>query len=124
MENYANLQAEDYRLDCRQVRDYLALFSRQLLSLEQQELPEEIGAAPADAEAAEVPATLPGKYIRSRQDVILLLDQVLDYFQNYEPSHPAPFLFDVHKMIGMDFATIVEELLPESLASLNQLSGK
>ena len=59
MENYANLQAEDYRLDCRQVRDYLALFSRQLLSLEQQELPEEIGAAPADAEAAEVPATLP-----------------------------------------------------------------
>lgn len=59
VENYANLQAEDYRLDCRQVRDYLALFSRQLLSLEQQELPEEIGAAPADAEAAEVPATLP-----------------------------------------------------------------
>ncbi|MDP8730014.1 type VI secretion system protein TssA [Serratia marcescens] len=125
VENYANLQAEDYRLDCRQVRDYLALFSRQLLSLEQQELPEEIGAAPADAEAAEVPATLPGKYIRSRQDVILLLDQVLDYFQNYEPSHPAPILIRrSQKMIGMDFATIVEELLPESLASLNQLSGK
>ncbi|EPH2851457.1 type VI secretion system ImpA family N-terminal domain-containing protein [Serratia nevei] len=125
VENYANLQAEDYRLDCRQVRDYLALFSRQLLSLEQQELPEEIGAAPADAEAAEVPATLTGKYIRSRQDVILLLDQVLDYFQNYEPSHPAPILIRrSQKMIGMDFATIVEELLPESLASLNQLSGK
>ncbi|MGS4251767.1 type VI secretion system protein TssA [Serratia marcescens] len=125
VENYANLQAEDYRLDCRQVRDYLALFSRQLLSLNQQELPEEIGAAPADAEAAEAPATLPGKYIRSRQDVILLLDQVLDYFQNYEPSHPAPILIRrSQKMIGMDFATIVEELLPESLASLNQLSGK
>lgn len=125
VENYANLQAEDYRLDCRQVRDYLTLFSRQLLSLEQQELPEDIGAAPADAEAAEAPATLPGKYIRSRQDVILLLDQVLDYFQNYEPSHPAPILIRrSQKMIGMDFATIVEELLPESLASLNQLSGK
>ncbi|MGP3066480.1 type VI secretion system protein TssA [Serratia nevei] len=125
VENYANLQAEDYRLDCRHVRDYLALFSRQLLSLEQQELPEEIGAAPADAEAAEAQATLPGKYIRSRQDVILLLDQVLDYFQNYEPSHPAPILIRrSQKMIGMDFATIVEELLPESLASLNQLSGK
>lgn len=88
-------------------------------------MPEEIGAAPADAEAAEVPATLHGKYIRSRQDVILLLDQVLDYFQNYEPSHPAPILIRrSQKMIGMDFATIVEELLPESLASLNQLSGK
>jgi type VI secretion system protein ImpA len=55
----------------------------------------------------------------------LLLDQVLDYFQNYEPSHPAPILIRrSQKMIGMDFATIVEELLPESLASLNQLSGK
>jgi type VI secretion system protein ImpA len=125
VENYANLQAEDYRLDCRQVRDYLSLFSSQLLSLEQQELPANIGAAPADAETAEAPATLPGKYIRSRQDVILLLDQVLDYFQNYEPSHPAPILIRrSQKMIGMDFATIVEELLPESLASLNQLSGK
>ena len=40
------------------------------------------------------------------------------------PAIRPPFLFDVHKMIGMDFATIVEELLPESLASLNQLSGK
>ncbi|MBS1205863.1 MAG: ImpA domain protein [Proteobacteria bacterium] len=125
VENYANMQAEDYRLDCRQVRDYLTLFSRQLLSLEQQELPVDIGAAPTDAETAESLATLPGKYIRSRQDVILLLDQVLDYFQNYEPSHPAPVLIRrSQKMIGMDFATIVEELLPESLASLNQLSGK
>lgn len=125
VENYANLQAEDYRLDCRQLRDYLTLFSRQLLSLEQQKLPANIGAAPADAETAEASPTLPGKYIRSRQDVILLLDQVLDYFQNYEPSHPTPILIRrSQKMIGMDFATIVEELLPESLASLNQLSGK
>ncbi|HGM5167636.1 TPA: type VI secretion system ImpA family N-terminal domain-containing protein, partial [Serratia marcescens] len=36
VENYANLQAEDYRLDCRQVRDYLKQFNRQLASLEQQ----------------------------------------------------------------------------------------
>ncbi|MER5114910.1 MULTISPECIES: ImpA family type VI secretion system protein [Serratia] len=125
VENYANLQAEDYRLDCRQVRDYLKQFSRQLASLEQQELPAERDDAEIDLPDADAPVAMPGKYIRSRQDVILLLDQVLDYFQNYEPSHPAPILIRrSQKMIGMDFATIVEELLPESLASLNQLSGK
>ncbi|WP_148875607.1 ImpA family type VI secretion system protein [Serratia marcescens] len=125
VENYANLQAEDYRLDCRQVRDYLKQFNRQLASLEQQELPAERDDAEIDSPEADAPVAMPGKYIRSRQDVILLLDQVLDYFQNYEPSHPAPILIRrSQKMIGMDFATIVEELLPESLASLNQLSGK
>ncbi|BEM92953.1 type VI secretion system ImpA family N-terminal domain-containing protein [Serratia marcescens] len=125
VENYANLQAEDYRLDCRQVRDYLKQFNRQLASLEQQELPAERHDAEIDSPDADAPVAMPGKYIRSRQDVILLLDQVLDYFQNYEPSHPAPILIRrSQKMIGMDFATIVEELLPESLASLNQLSGK
>lgn len=125
VENYANLQAEDYRLDCRQVRDYLKQFNRQLASLEQQELPAERDDAEIDSPDADAPVAMPGKYIRSRQDVILLLDQVLDYFQNYEPSHPAPILIRrSQKMIGMDFATIVEELLPESLASLNQLSGK
>lgn len=125
VENYANLQAEDYRLDCRQVRDYLKQFSRQLASLEQQELPAERDDAEIDSPDADAPVAMPGKYIRSRQDVILLLEQVLDYFQNYEPSHPAPILIRrSQKMIGMDFATIVEELLPESLASLNQLSGK
>ncbi|ENG5920075.1 ImpA family type VI secretion system protein [Serratia marcescens] len=125
VENYANLQAEDYRLDCRQVRDYLKQFNRQLASLEQQELPAERDDAEIDSPDADAPVAMPGKYIRSRQDVILLLDQVLDYFQNYEPSHPAPVLIRrSQKMIGMDFATIVEELLPESLASLNQLSGK
>ncbi|CAI0851986.1 Uncharacterized protein conserved in bacteria [Serratia marcescens] len=125
VENYANLQAEDYRLDCRQVRDYLKQFSRQLASLEQQELPAERDDAEINSPDADAPVAMPGKYIRSRQDVILLLDQVLDYFQNYEPSHPAPILIRrSQKMIGMDFATIVEELLPESLASLNQLSGK
>ncbi|MEL5229939.1 type VI secretion system ImpA family N-terminal domain-containing protein [Serratia ureilytica] len=125
VENYANLQAEDYRLDCRQVRDYLKQFNRQLASLEQQELLAERDDAEIDSPDADAPVAMPGKYIRSRQDVILLLDQVLDYFQNYEPSHPAPILIRrSQKMIGMDFATIVEELLPESLASLNQLSGK
>ncbi|MEE4410212.1 MULTISPECIES: type VI secretion system protein TssA [unclassified Serratia (in: enterobacteria)] len=125
VENYANLQAEDYRLDCRQVRDYFQTLIRLLSSLEQQELPLADEEPSSDIAGEQVNIANGNKYIRSRQDVILLLDQVLDYFQNYEPSHPAPILIRrSQKMIGMDFATIVEELLPESLTSLNQLAGK
>ena len=125
VENYANLQAEDYRLDCRHLRAFLQGLARVLASFEQQEVPPD--EEPALTAFAPQEATLAAgcKYIRSRQDVILLLDQVLDYFQNYEPSHPAPVLIRrSQKMIGMDFATIVEELLPESLTSFNQLAGK
>lgn len=125
IENYANMHAKDYRLDCRHVRDYLQSLSLFISGLEQQVASvvegEEVPALP------EVGATMGtgNKTIRSRQDAILQLDQVLDYFQQYEPGHPAPILIRrSQKMIGMDFATIVEELLPEALAALLQLSGK
>nr|AAT90808.1 conserved hypothetical protein [uncultured proteobacterium QS1] len=125
IENYANVQAKDYRLDCRNVRDYLQGLSLSLYTLEQQSasvIEDEGAQALPDVRTSIVSAN---KTIRSRQDVILLLDQVLDYFQQYEPSHPAPILIRrSQKMIGMDFVTIVEELLPESLVSLLQLSGK
>ncbi|NDJ56680.1 ImpA family type VI secretion system protein [Enterobacteriaceae bacterium 4M9] len=63
--------------------------------------------------------------IRSRQEVILMLDRILDYFQRHEPSHPVPiFIRRCKQMIGMDFVSIVEELLPESMNTLQQYTGK
>lgn len=125
IEYYANAQARDYRLDCRSVRDYLRELSLFLDGLKQQGLSvmdeHEPQALPDDSSMF-APGNRP---IRSRQEAILLLDQVLDYFQQYEPSHPAPILIRrSQKMIGMDFAAIVEELLPESLVLLTQISGK
>lgn len=65
------------------------------------------------------------KKIRSRQEVVMLLDRILEYFQCYEPSHPAPmFIYRTKEMIGMDFYSIVEEILPEAVISLKQLAGK
>ena len=125
IENYANVQAKDYRLNCSHVRDYLQSLSLFLGALEQQGasvIEDEEEQALPDVRTSISPAN---KVIRSRQDVISLLDKVLDYFQQYEPSHPAPILIRrSQKMIGMDFTTIVEELLPESQATLLQLSGK
>ncbi|EIM18700.1 ImpA family type VI secretion system protein [Pseudomonas chlororaphis] len=125
IEHYANAQARDYRLDCRSVREYLQGLSRLLGGLEQQGLPVIKKYEPKPLPGEDSTVIPDNRPIRSRQEAILLLDQVLDYFQQYEPSHPAPILIRrSQKMIGMDFAAIVEELLPESLTSLTQISGK
>lgn len=123
IEHYANAQSKDYRLDCHSLRDYLCGLSQFLSELGQRTVVSELESNPSQEELGA--GTLGHSPIRSRQEVILLLDQVLEYFQQYEPSHPAPILLRrSQKMIGMDFAAIVEELLPESLMLLTQLSGK
>lgn len=127
IENYANLHAENYKLDCHYIRDYLRMFLGFVNSMDsnfivdEKETPEEV----LEEVQEEYYNNKSFEHIRSRQDVILLLDKILDYFQNYEPSHPAPILLRrSQKMIGMNFSEIVEELLPESLNSLSNLSGK
>lgn len=127
IENYANLHAEGYRLDCRHIRDYLQASVRSLTSLEQHVLPIDNEGAQTDSPEEEnsVPGACTNRQFRSRQDVILVLDQVLNYFQQHEPGHPAPILIRrSQKMIGMDFTTLIEELLPEALPSLQQLAGR
>jgi len=132
IEEYVNKISRGYRLDCRPVIDYLTSLQGYFATQAQQshgennasvvshahQEPE--GEWPDNQNAGNLPQS-----IRSRQDVVLLLDQILDYFQQYEPSHPAPiFIRRTQKMIGMDFATIVEELLPESINTLQQYSGR
>lgn len=62
---------------------------------------------------------------QNRREVIIMLDHILTYFEQYEPSHPAPvFIRRSKKMIGMDFMAIVEEMLPDALSTLQQFAGK
>lgn len=66
-----------------------------------------------------------GHHLNNRGEAVLMLDTVLAYFDKHEPSHPAPVLIRrAKKMIGMDFAEIIEELLPEAVTSLQQFAGK
>lgn len=124
IEAQANARAENYRLDSTPLRDYLQRLSHFLRSLGQQELPSDETPDVPDAADQPVPPAAGPRALRSRQDVILLLDQALDYFRQYEPGHPAPiFIRRAQKLIGMEFAEIIEELLPDSQASLKQLAG-
>lgn len=70
-------------------------------------------------------ADTPLEHLNNRREAVLMLDNVLAYFEKHEPSHPAPVLIRrARKMIGMDFSEIIEELLPEAVNSLQQFAGR
>ncbi|HHB1427580.1 TPA: ImpA family type VI secretion system protein [Serratia odorifera] len=126
IEHYANQNSDDYQLDCRSLRALLAKTAEQLAALYASATnPADIGEADEILPAAPDTGNGAGGKIRSRQDAILLLDKVIDYFKTYEPSHPAPiFIRRSQKMIGMEFEDIVEELMPDAMGTLASFIGK
>lgn len=125
IEHYANQNSDDYQLDCRTLRALLTKIAEQLDGLYASET------TPAEqGDVEEIQPESPecgrgGGKIRSRQDVILLLDKIIDYFKTYEPSHPAPiFIRRSQKMIGMEFEEIVQELMPDAMGTLASFVGK
>ena len=80
---------------------------------------------PADPESGSntAPAKISGA-IRSREDALLALSRVCDYFDKHEPANPAPlFIRRAQKVMTMSFVDIVQELVPDSLSSLKNLAG-
>ncbi|MHA7847769.1 type VI secretion system protein TssA [Serratia sp. D1N4] len=126
IEDYANQYSEGYQLDCDQLHIFLAkciTFLSQSAS----------NVNSTDINHMAISFDSPSKTtlnadktnIRSRQEIILMLDRILEYFKHYEPSHPAPiFIRRTKQMIGMDFISIVEDLLPDSVMTLQQFTGK
>ncbi|WP_155638661.1 type VI secretion system protein TssA [Burkholderia cepacia] len=63
--------------------------------------------------------------ITSRDDVRIGLDKMCRYFEQHEPSHPAPLLLRrAQRLLALDFYEIIRDLAPESLAKLDLLSGE
>lgn len=126
VEESVNQSSEDYRLNCQNLHVFLEKLSLYLASL----APNGKECISSDLDDGAVnPPNKQQVYhtteLSSRNDVIGVLDTVIRYFQNYEPSHPAPlFIRRAQKIIGMDFETIIEELLPDSIDSLQQFTGK
>ncbi|CNI23592.1 type VI secretion system protein TssA [Yersinia pekkanenii] len=125
---YANQCSEDYQLNCDLLHVF---FKNNIFQLSQLNEP-----LRDDSEFSDKKIRIDeghereylnsnDKKISSRQEVIMMLDRILEYFQCYEPSHPAPmFIYRTKEMIGMDFYSIVEEILPEAVIALKQLAGK
>lgn len=93
----------------------------------------EDGAVPADSPADagaghgsgdSAPATVGGP-IRTRQEAVRTIDQVIQYFRANEPSSPVPLLLGrAKRLVDMDFMAILEDIAPEGVNQAKTISGK
>ncbi|AIO69147.1 ImpA family type VI secretion system protein [Burkholderia oklahomensis] len=83
-----------------------------------------VAAAPGvPAQDAPSPAAGPGGALRSRQEVGVALERIVEYFRAHEPSHPAPiFLSRIQRMLGAGFEEVMAELYPEAASLVAQLN--
>lgn len=84
------------------------------------------GGAPAaggGGGAATAPAPIAGE-VRSRQDVLLALDKVVQYYVKNEPSSPVPLLINrAKRLVSMGFFEIIQDMTPEAIPTLSKIAG-
>ncbi|MDY0041169.1 MAG: type VI secretion system protein TssA [Desulforhabdus sp.] len=62
--------------------------------------------------------------VRSRKDVLRLLEQICTYYERNEPASPVPLLLKrATRLVEKNFMEIMEDLAPESVAQIRILSG-
>ncbi|QRN41759.1 MAG: hypothetical protein GKC53_06640 [Neisseriaceae bacterium] len=127
---YVNQHSSGYILDCHNLKENLSKLSFKvnpiyevMLNNSETQVDQEINLSnPVIDKGRDY---LSVQAVSSRKEVILILDNLLNYFRVHEPSHPAPILIRrVKKMIGMNFEEIIQELLPDSQALLQMYVGR
>jgi type VI secretion system protein ImpA len=80
-------------------------------------------AAAGEEGAAGEAAAISGE-IRSREDVIRVLDRACDYFNRYEPSSPVPLLLQrAKKLVSKSFLDIIRDLAPDGSKQVENIAG-
>ena len=63
--------------------------------------------------------------LKSREDVVRLLDLICAYYKEKEPSSPLPLLLDRAKsIVHKDFLEVLEELVPDSISMTEPVFGR
>jgi type VI secretion system protein ImpA len=76
-----------------------------------------------EAQAARGRAAAPGE-IRSRDDVVRVLDNVCRFIEQTEPSNPAPLLIRrAQRLMSRSFLEIIQDLAPDSVGQIQKLTG-
>jgi type VI secretion system protein ImpA len=86
----------------------------------------ETASAAAPAANGQKPAgpALPSGEFNSREDVIVALDKICDYYKRYEPSSPVPlFLNRAKRLASKSFLEILRDLTPDALSQALSLGG-
>lgn len=62
--------------------------------------------------------------IRSRDDVFRSLEKICDFYAQHEPSSPIPLLLRrAQKLVDKSFVEILQDMAPDSLAQIYNISG-
>jgi type VI secretion system protein ImpA len=88
--------------------------------------PEEITPSPTHQPilSNQPPKVTPMEEINSRQDVITILEEICAYYERNEPASPVPLL--LKRAIGLvdkNFLAIMEDLVPDSVSQIKNISG-
>jgi type VI secretion system protein ImpA len=82
------------------------------------------GAAPATATAARAAGPAASGEIASRDDVVRMLDRMVQYYRQHEPSSPIPILLErAKRLVPMNFFELLQDLAPEGVAQLAVIRG-
>lgn len=62
--------------------------------------------------------------IRSREDVIRVLDKLCEYYAQHEPSSPLPLLLKrAKRLTSLSFMEIIQDLAPDAVAQAKSIGG-
>lgn len=62
--------------------------------------------------------------VRTREDVIRILDKAIDYYQRHEPSSPVPLLLGrAKRLVTKNFVDIIQDLTPDAMTQIMTISG-
>jgi type VI secretion system protein ImpA len=89
---------------------------------------EEAGEAEGKGDTMTDEGGAPGKKaageLRTREDVLRLLDRICDFIQRSEPSSPAPLLIRrAQRLMTMNFVEILEDIAPDGLTQARNITG-
>jgi type VI secretion system protein ImpA len=75
------------------------------------------------SQAAGAGSSISGE-VRSREDVVRVIDQICDFFRRAEPSSPVPLLLQrARRLVNLDFVELMNDLAPESLTQIRNIAG-
>ncbi len=66
-----------------------------------------------------------GGALKTRDDAVRLLSQVITFLEKTEPGNPAPLLIKrAQRLIGMNFIDIINDLAPDALNTVQNIAGR
>jgi type VI secretion system protein ImpA len=82
------------------------------------------GTAEAASNGAGAPRAGVAGQIRSREDVVRLIDLICGYYQRAEPSSPVPLLLNrAKRLVTMSFVDIVKDMAPDAMPRIQMIGG-